>query len=69
VGIGLATAKAFAAAGAAVVLVDINERGLRAATDELTSSESCAIGQSEDWGAPTRSPRRCSGSAALAQAS
>ena len=31
-GIGLATAKAFAKAGAAVVLVDINESALRAAT-------------------------------------
>jgi NAD(P)-dependent dehydrogenase (short-subunit alcohol dehydrogenase family) len=37
-GIGLATAKAFAEAGAAVVLVDINENALRAATGELTSA-------------------------------
>ena len=37
-GMGLATAKAFAEAGAAVVLADINEGGLRAATDELTSA-------------------------------
>ena len=34
-GIGLAAAKAFAEAGAAVVLVDINEHALRAATGEL----------------------------------
>jgi NAD(P)-dependent dehydrogenase (short-subunit alcohol dehydrogenase family) len=34
-GIGLATAKAFAESGAAVVLVDINENALRASTDEL----------------------------------
>ena len=31
-GIGLATAKAFGEAGSAVVLVDINENALRAAT-------------------------------------
>ena len=43
-GIGLATAKAFAEAGAAVVLVDINENALRAATGELTSADHRAIG-------------------------
>jgi NAD(P)-dependent dehydrogenase (short-subunit alcohol dehydrogenase family) len=43
-GIGLATAKAFAEAGAAVVLADINEEALRAATDELTSAGHQAIG-------------------------
>ena len=43
-GIGLATAKAFAEAGAAVVLVDINENALRAATGELTSAGHRAIG-------------------------
>jgi NAD(P)-dependent dehydrogenase (short-subunit alcohol dehydrogenase family) len=42
-GIGLATAQAFAAAGAAVVLVDINETALRAATEELTSAGHRAI--------------------------
>jgi NAD(P)-dependent dehydrogenase (short-subunit alcohol dehydrogenase family) len=36
-GMGRDTAHAFAAAGAAVVLADINEDGLRAATDELTA--------------------------------
>ena len=43
-GIGLATATAFAPAGAAVVLVDINERALRAATEELTSSGHRVVG-------------------------
>lgn len=35
---GLATARAFAAAGASVVLADIDEDALRAATDELTAA-------------------------------
>jgi NAD(P)-dependent dehydrogenase (short-subunit alcohol dehydrogenase family) len=35
-GMGLATVHAFAEAGAAVVLADINEAALRSATDELT---------------------------------
>jgi NAD(P)-dependent dehydrogenase (short-subunit alcohol dehydrogenase family) len=43
-GIGLATAKAFAEAGAAVVLVDINAKALRTATAELTSAGYQAIG-------------------------
>jgi NAD(P)-dependent dehydrogenase (short-subunit alcohol dehydrogenase family) len=42
-GMGLATAKAFAEAGAAVVLADINERGLHTATDALTSAGHQAI--------------------------
>ena len=37
-GIGLATARAFAEAGAAVVLVDINESALRVATEGITSA-------------------------------
>jgi NAD(P)-dependent dehydrogenase (short-subunit alcohol dehydrogenase family) len=43
-GIGLATVKAFAGAGAAVVLVDVNKDALRTATDELTSAGHQAIG-------------------------
>ena len=42
-GIGLATAKAFAEAGAAVALVDSNENALQAATGELTSAGRRAI--------------------------
>jgi NAD(P)-dependent dehydrogenase (short-subunit alcohol dehydrogenase family) len=37
-GMGLATARAFAAHGASVALADINEDALRAANDELTSA-------------------------------
>ena len=43
-GIGLATAKAFAEAGAAVVLADINAEALRMATDELTAVGHQVIG-------------------------
>jgi NAD(P)-dependent dehydrogenase (short-subunit alcohol dehydrogenase family) len=43
-GMGLATVQAFAEAGAAVVLADINEEGLRAATDELTAAGHQALG-------------------------
>lgn len=43
-GIGLAAVKTFAQAGAAVVLADINEDALRAATAELTSAGHQAIG-------------------------
>lgn len=43
-GIGLATAKAFAEAGASVVLADNNEDTLRAAADELTSAGHKAAG-------------------------
>src|SRR5919197_953683 len=43
-GMGLATAQAFAAAGAVVVLADTNEQALRAATDELTAAGHQALG-------------------------
>jgi NAD(P)-dependent dehydrogenase (short-subunit alcohol dehydrogenase family) len=43
-GMGLGTAQAFAQAGAAVVLADINEKALRAATDDLTAAGHQAIG-------------------------
>ena len=42
-GMGLATATAFAEAGAAVVLSDINENTLKTATDELTAAGHQAI--------------------------
>jgi NAD(P)-dependent dehydrogenase (short-subunit alcohol dehydrogenase family) len=43
-GMGLDTARAFAAAGAAVVLSDVNEQALRAATDGLTAAGHRALG-------------------------
>src|SRR5437762_54999 len=43
-GMGLATARAFAEAGAAVVLADINEGALRTATDALNSAGHQAMG-------------------------
>jgi NAD(P)-dependent dehydrogenase (short-subunit alcohol dehydrogenase family) len=36
--VGLATARAFAELGAAVVIADINETALGSATDELTAA-------------------------------
>jgi NAD(P)-dependent dehydrogenase (short-subunit alcohol dehydrogenase family) len=36
-GLGLATAKAFAASGASIVLADCNEKAVRSATEELTA--------------------------------
>ena len=42
-GIGFATAKAFAKSGASVVLSDINEHALNAATEELNSERYQAI--------------------------
>ncbi len=43
-GMGLATAKAFAEAGAAVALADVNEAALRSATQELVAAGHKAIG-------------------------
>jgi NAD(P)-dependent dehydrogenase (short-subunit alcohol dehydrogenase family) len=43
-GMGLATVQAFAEAGASVVLADIDEEGLRAATDDLKTAGHNAIG-------------------------
>src|SRR3954452_7688430 len=43
-GMGLATAEAFADAGAAVVLADLDEDALRATTEQLTSAGHDAIG-------------------------
>ena len=43
-GMGLATVRAFAEAGAAVTLADINESALRAATDELTAAGHRVLG-------------------------
>ena len=43
-GMGLATAQAFAEAGAAVVLAVVNEDTLRSATDDLTGAGNQALG-------------------------
>jgi NAD(P)-dependent dehydrogenase (short-subunit alcohol dehydrogenase family) len=43
-GMGLATAQAFAEAGAAVVLADVNEDALRAASEDLTGAGHQALG-------------------------
>src|SRR5881396_3857810 len=43
-GMGLATAQAFVEAGASVVLADINENALRAATDGLATAGHTALG-------------------------
>src|SRR4051794_25896125 len=47
-GMGLDTARAFAAAGAAVVLADVNQEALRIATDELTAAGHRALGATCD---------------------
>ena len=51
-GMGLATARAFAEAGAAVVLADVNETTLDAAADELTPPATGC------WAFPVTSPTR-----------
>jgi NAD(P)-dependent dehydrogenase (short-subunit alcohol dehydrogenase family) len=43
-GMGLATAKAFAEAGAAVALADVNEAAVRSAADDLVAARHKAIG-------------------------
>jgi NAD(P)-dependent dehydrogenase (short-subunit alcohol dehydrogenase family) len=43
-GMGLDTARAFAAAGAVIVLADVNEEALRTTTDELTAAGHRALG-------------------------
>src|SRR5215217_2287006 len=43
-GMGLDTARAFAASGAAVVLADVNADALGAATDEMTVGSQQALG-------------------------
>ncbi len=43
-GMGLVTAQAFAEAGAAVVLADIDEGAVRAAADDLTATGHQAVG-------------------------
>src|SRR5207249_12340078 len=43
-GMGLATAKAFAEAGAAVALADVNEAAVRSPADELVAAPHKAIG-------------------------
>ena len=43
-GIGLATARAFAEAGAAVALADVNEAAVRSAADDLVAAGHKAIG-------------------------
>jgi NAD(P)-dependent dehydrogenase (short-subunit alcohol dehydrogenase family) len=47
---GLDTARAFAASSAAVVLADVNEEALQAATDELTAAGHRALGVTCDVG-------------------
>ena len=43
-GMGLTTAKAFAEAGAAVALADVNEKAVRSAAEELVAAGDKAIG-------------------------
>ena len=55
-GMGLATARAFAEAGASVVLADINESALRAATDGLSAAGHKALGVTCDVSDEEQSP-------------
>ena len=67
-GMELATAAAFAQAGAAVVLADRDERALGAATETLAGAghrNFCVISRSGGWGVRRRLRRRCCGCAAL----
>ena len=54
-GLGLATAKAFAASGAAVVLADWNEKAVRSAADELAASK---VTRHSRYAATSRMTRR-----------
>ena len=58
-GMGLATTQAFAEAGASVVLADINENALRAATDELTAAGHHGLGVVCDVSDESRDRRPC----------
>lgn len=51
---GLATARAFANAGASVVLADIDRDALGAATDDLTTAGHSALGVTCDVAAKAR---------------
>ena len=55
-GIGLAAAQAFAQAGASVVLADVNERALKAATGELASAGHLAWPPPATYQTKRRSP-------------
>jgi NAD(P)-dependent dehydrogenase (short-subunit alcohol dehydrogenase family) len=59
-GMGLATARAFAKAGAAVVLADINDKTLRTVTDELSSAgHRCGHGNAHDLPVARQRPAVC----------
>ena len=55
-GMGLATVRAFAEAGASVVLADINQAALTSVTDELAAAGHQVIGVPCDVATRTRSP-------------
>jgi NAD(P)-dependent dehydrogenase (short-subunit alcohol dehydrogenase family) len=56
-GMGFATAEAFAEAGAAVVLSDINQDALRTATDGLTAAGTTRLPSPVTWQTRRRPPR------------